>query len=195
MQHIKNFSRYQPQDDNKKELTKNINALFLISEGGQDWYDCQKAFQTDTVKLMIDDNHIIRAITQDVSALCPLNMSVVEIDSIPPGCDINGHWQVIDGEIVKRELTPQEKITQTKRQRNQQLEIANQTIAPLQDAVDLKLATPQEQHRLLAWKRYRIELMRLDITQSDIVWPTVPQEEKIQKPKPIRWFGLFARQH
>lgn len=54
---------------------------------------------------------------------------------------------------------------------------ANDTIAPLQDAVDLGMATPEEEASLLEWKEYRVELNRVDTsTAPDIEWPEVPGE-------------------
>ena len=50
-------------------------------------------------------------------------------------------------------------------------------IAPLQDAVDLGMATEEEEAALLAWKRYRVLLSRID-QQADypvnIEWPEMP---------------------
>jgi len=51
---------------------------------------------------------------------------------------------------------------------------ATQKIAPLQDAVDLGMATPEEEAALLAWKRYRVELNRMDLTLNPVTWPTPP---------------------
>ncbi|CAG9173028.1 tail fiber assembly protein [Cupriavidus respiraculi] len=47
-------------------------------------------------------------------------------------------------------------------------------IAPLQDAVDLDMATTDEVESLLAWKQYRIALNRMNISGGDVVWPTPP---------------------
>ncbi|RXB07363.1 tail fiber assembly protein, partial [Escherichia coli] len=48
-------------------------------------------------------------------------------------------------------------------------------IAPLQDAVDLDMATDDETKLLLVWKKYRVLLMRVDTsTAPDIEWPTPP---------------------
>ncbi|MNT69969.1 Caudovirales tail fiber assembly protein [compost metagenome] len=47
-------------------------------------------------------------------------------------------------------------------------------IAPLQDAVDLGVATPAEQSALLSWKQYRVALNRLDLSASTIDWPAEP---------------------
>lgn len=49
---------------------------------------------------------------------------------------------------------------------------AHDAIAPLEDAVDLDMATDAEKTALLAWKKYRVLLNRVDITQApDIDWP------------------------
>lgn len=48
-------------------------------------------------------------------------------------------------------------------------------IAPLQDAVDLDMATPEEEALLKEWKKYRVLLNRVDIsTAPDITWPVKP---------------------
>lgn len=55
-------------------------------------------------------------------------------------------------------------------------------IATLQDAVDLKMATDDEAAALPAWKAYRVELSRLDITTSapaDDDWPSSPNDEAL----------------
>lgn len=54
---------------------------------------------------------------------------------------------------------------------------ASYIIAPLQDAVDLDMATPEEIALLKAWKTYRVLLNRVDVNLApDIVWPTKPGE-------------------
>ncbi|HGV9229832.1 TPA: tail fiber assembly protein [Providencia rettgeri] len=52
---------------------------------------------------------------------------------------------------------------------------ANNAIAPLQDAVDLSMATDEEKAQLTAWKKYRVLLNRVGTsTESDIEWPEKP---------------------
>jgi hypothetical protein len=52
---------------------------------------------------------------------------------------------------------------------------ATAAIAPLQDAVDTEIATEEEQAALLAWKKYRVALSRIDTgTAPDIAWPELP---------------------
>jgi len=53
---------------------------------------------------------------------------------------------------------------------------ANRIIAPLQDAVDISIATDEEIIRLAEWKRYRVELSRIDSSKApDITWPVRPE--------------------
>ncbi|WP_387689866.1 tail fiber assembly protein [Photorhabdus sp. RM71S] len=53
---------------------------------------------------------------------------------------------------------------------------ASQQIAPLQDAVDLGIATKEEEAALLVWKKYRVMLNRIDTSQAaDIEWPEQPK--------------------
>ena len=54
---------------------------------------------------------------------------------------------------------------------------ADGMIGALQDAVDLGEATPEEEAKLLEWKRYRIALIRVPNQPGyplEITWPVVP---------------------
>lgn len=58
--------------------------------------------------------------------------------------------------------------------RNELLAEASAKIAVLADAVDLGMATDAEQAAYAAWRRYRVELTRLDLTAEHISWPKKP---------------------
>ena len=52
---------------------------------------------------------------------------------------------------------------------------ANTIIMPLQDAVDLDMATEMESKQLYEWKKYRVLLNRVNVSNApDISWPTKP---------------------
>ena len=52
---------------------------------------------------------------------------------------------------------------------------AGNKIAPLQDAVDLEIATDDEKAQLAQWKKYRVLLNRVDTsTAPNISWPDSP---------------------
>ena len=62
-----------------------------------------------------------------------------------------------------------------KKQKNSLMQVASEHIAPLQDAVDLEIATEEETSLLEAWKKYRVLLNRVDTSVApDIEWPTIP---------------------
>jgi len=50
-------------------------------------------------------------------------------------------------------------------------------VAPLEDAIDLDLETPEDIEALTAWKQYRVELSRIEQQASfpdAIEWPVAP---------------------
>ncbi|BDH44901.1 tail fiber assembly protein [Salmonella enterica subsp. enterica serovar Choleraesuis] len=54
---------------------------------------------------------------------------------------------------------------------------ATSTISPLQDAVDLDIATDEEKVKLDEWKKYRVLLNRIDTSLApNITWPSKPAE-------------------
>ncbi|CDL80351.1 tail fiber assembly protein [Xenorhabdus cabanillasii] len=66
-------------------------------------------------------------------------------------------------------------IQQAEKQREALREQAEKIITPLQYAVDTGLATEAEERALLAWKKYLVILIRLDVSDSHkIIWPERP---------------------
>ncbi|MDE9543852.1 tail fiber assembly protein [Xenorhabdus bovienii] len=168
---IKNFRQYQPE---------NVihSAVYLISEDGQDWYECQAQFATDTLKIVYDENLVIRSLGYDVSALFPVGMSVAEIDlkQVPDGLSIDGTWQYDGEKIVPRIYTPAELQQQAEFKKQHLMNAARDKIAPLQDAVDLDIATDAEKSSLTEWRKYRVLLNRVDCsTAPDVKWPEQPK--------------------
>ncbi|EGI4309893.1 TPA: tail fiber assembly protein, partial [Escherichia coli] len=70
------------------------------------------------------------------------------------------------------------RIREAEETKNSLMQAANEHIAPLQDAVDLEIATEEEASLLAAWKKYRVLLNRVDTSVApDIEWPAVPVME------------------
>lgn len=60
------------------------------------------------------------------------------------------------------------------RELKERMNFATNTINTLQDAVDLEMATKTEERRLLAWRKYRVLLSRMDINKAPFLdWPEV----------------------
>lgn len=71
--------------------------------------------------------------------------------------------------------TADELISQAEDKRSRLRAEADTIIQPLQDANDLGIATEEEANQLIAWKKYRIMLMRLNTEGTEgVIWPEHP---------------------
>ncbi|HIF2795651.1 TPA: tail fiber assembly protein [Salmonella enterica] len=104
-----------------------------------------------------------------ISAPGPLPENVT---SVSPG----GEYQKWDSKAkvwVKDEAAEKAaQLRQVEETKNRLLQIASEKIAPLQDAVDLDIATDDEKAQLDEWKKYRILVNRVDTSNPD--WPEKP---------------------
>ncbi|MDU7778711.1 MAG: tail fiber assembly protein [Aeromonas caviae] len=97
-----------------------------------------------------------------------------ELTLLPPGSQFDV-WDEATGAWVKddaAELAYQRQ--QAEAQRSVLMAEANQHIAILADAVELGMATQEEQAAYTAWRQYRVQLSRQDIIQQPIEWPAKP---------------------
>ncbi|WP_275377150.1 tail fiber assembly protein [Xenorhabdus bovienii] len=73
-------------------------------------------------------------------------------------------------------ISKEQHIERAEYQKQQLMNEARDKIAPLQDAVDLGMATDSEQITLTVWKKYRVLLNRVDCsTAPDVKWPEQPK--------------------
>ena len=172
MTDIKNFREYTPENPPVAW------ALYLISEDGQDWYECQKQFAETTYKIAYDSNNIVRSITTDVSALCPVNMSVAELDTLPDGVNIEGGWYYQNGEVLPVPVDYSQ-LAETQRQRL--LTEAKDTVSDWKTELELGIISDADKARLVLWMAYIKEVKALDLSRvSDkssfdlIQWPEKP---------------------
>ncbi|WHQ26733.1 tail fiber assembly protein [Edwardsiella anguillarum] len=175
MLHLKNLTQYTPETDEQKEIAEQYNAIFWRDESGVDWYQAITRFQPDTFKVKYLSNGVICAIDKDVSVICPEGGSVVEMEILPDGVDSNGEWQFVDGSIIPRTYTTGELTVQAEQKKQRLLADAAKAIAPLQDAVDIGVATPEEEARLTAWKKFRVNVNRVDTSQLPATFPSMPE--------------------
>jgi hypothetical protein len=170
MKRFNNFVSYTPENNLP-------HVGYLICDEGIDWYECQAQFSDETLKIAFDKTGIICQLDPDISKLFPDKLSVSEVDmnTVPEGVNSDQKW-MFDGEkIIPRIYTHDELVEQAERKKTRLLNEAAKIIAPLQDAVDLDMATDDETARLDAWKRYRVLLNRTDTsTAPDIDWPEKP---------------------
>ncbi|EDI9320540.1 tail fiber assembly protein [Salmonella enterica subsp. enterica serovar Newport] len=109
-----------------------------------------------------------------ISAPGPLPENVT---SVSP----DGEYQKWDGKAwVKDEAAETAaRLREAEGTKNRLLQIASGKIAPLQDAVDLGLATDDEKVQLDEWKKYRVLVNRVDTsTAPKIDWPKKPEQPR-----------------
>ncbi|HAG5359197.1 TPA: tail fiber assembly protein, partial [Salmonella enterica] len=153
MMHLKNISAGNPKTMVQFQLTKRSGVIWLFSEDGQNWYEEQKNFAADTLKIAYDKNGVIVNISKDVSTINPSGLSVVELPNITANrrADIYGGW-VFDGEkVIKRVYTSEELRQQAEAKKQKLLEEAEAVIKPLSRTVKMGIATDEERQRLEVW--------------------------------------------
>lgn len=73
------------------------------------------------------------------------------------------------------QLSISELIADAEAKKTALLLMATEILGPLADAVDLEIATEDEEKQCVAWRKYRVLLMRIDVTQApNIQWPAEP---------------------
>ncbi|HCL5294948.1 TPA: tail fiber assembly protein [Salmonella enterica] len=177
MMHLKNISVGNPKTMAQFQLTKRSGVIWLYSEDGKNWYEQQKNFAEDTLKIAYDQNGVIVNISKDVSTINPTGLSVVELPNITANrrADIYGGW-VFDGEkVIKRVYTSEELRQQAEVKKLKLLEEAETVITPLARAVKRGIATDEEQKRLDAWELYSVLVSRVDTSDPD--WPEKPASQ------------------
>ncbi|KYD35477.1 tail fiber assembly protein [Salmonella enterica] len=105
-----------------------------------------------------------------ISAPGPLPENVT---SVSP----DGEYQKWDGKAwVKDEAAETAaRLREAEGTKSRLLQMASEKIAPLQDAVDLGIATDDEKARLDEWKKYRVLVNRMDTAAPD--WPERPASQ------------------
>ncbi|EGS6926036.1 TPA: tail fiber assembly protein [Salmonella enterica subsp. enterica serovar Typhimurium] len=102
-----------------------------------------------------------------ISAPGPLPENVT---SVSP----DGEYQKWDGKAWVKDETAETaaRLREAEGTKSRLLQMASEKIAPLQDAVDLDEATDKEKASLLAWRKYRVQVNRVDTLKP--VWPEKP---------------------
>ncbi|EEI9581534.1 tail fiber assembly protein, partial [Salmonella enterica subsp. enterica serovar Anatum] len=151
------------------------NIQYFIDENGLDFYNSIDTFKLKYKLCIHPDTKVIHSVSEDISTLYPAGFDIVESDSLPYDDIISGKYQFVDNKIIPRTYNEVELTQITNAEKSKKLKLANEKIRPLQDAVDLGIATDEEIQKLGAWKRYRVEINRIDTSNLlDISWPLPP---------------------
>lgn len=119
----------------------------------------------------------INKVSSDLARIKALEDNVEEVKEI-----LRDTWSLANranelAEYVKQttHLAKEELIKQAELKKAELIANATVLLTPLQDAVDLDMATDEEVASLKAWKTYRVLLNRVDTSLvPNIVWPEMP---------------------
>ncbi|EBV5082448.1 tail fiber assembly protein [Salmonella enterica subsp. enterica serovar Minnesota] len=106
MMHLKNIRVQKARTPEQASLTKRFSISWLFDEDGNNWYEAQRKFSPDTLKIAYDDGGVIRRVDMDVSAINPDGFSVVELPATTANrrADVSGCW-MFDGTSVIRMIS------------------------------------------------------------------------------------------
>ena len=170
MMKLINLQRYIPED-----LFLGEGIQYFIDATGKDWYKSLSKFTKKYSLAIENDTGVIRSISENTDRLYPVGLTVVDVDSIPDGCDIFGGW-VFDGKkIIPRVYTAEELQQQAESKKKKLITDAENAITPLSRAVKLGMATEKETSMLAEWEKYSVLLSRVNTNKPlEIVWPEIP---------------------
>ncbi len=189
MQNIKNFRLTSPTESQLLKYKSETGEIpqFLTSEDGQDWYECQKLFADDTIKILYDENNVIRSVidtpipqrgnTYAVSMFFPLNMSVSEIDIFDYTAKIalDGTWVFDAGRIYQDvSIVKKQRMKQFTSTRDDLIYKAVISIVKLQSSVAIGNSRNKDAETLIELQRYIDSLRSIKITDIEPEWPIAP---------------------
>lgn len=189
---IKNFRKVEsPLNRQPTEEEIEIGAFYLVSDDGQDWYECQELFSDDTVKIAYDSAGLIWQIVAEpipqrgnvyaVSMLWPVDMSVAEIavEDFPQDCQPDGTWQYTNGKVEKSAVSY---MTMAETERNKLLSEASEITADWMTDLQLGIISDEDKAALILWRTYIKSVKELDLSAvtdeesyNGIVWPVKPE--------------------
>ncbi len=177
MMHLKNIKPGNPKTKEQYLLTKNSSVVWLFDEDGKNWYEEQKNFQQDTIKIAYDENNVICDVQMDVTAICPEGKSVVELPNITANrrADISGNWMFKDGAVIKRVYTEEEQLLQAENQKQRLLQQAREKTQFWQTQLALGIISDSDKQQLMSWMLYAQKVESTDTSSLPVTFPEQPE--------------------
>ncbi|EEV1875282.1 TPA: tail fiber assembly protein [Escherichia coli] len=177
MMHLKNIKPGNPKTKEQYLLTKNSGVVWLWSEDGKNWYEEQKNFQEDTIKLAYTAERIIVAIDKDVSAINPEGLSVVELPDITANrrADISGNWMFKDGAVIKRTYTEEEQRQQAENEKQSLLQLVRDKTQLWDSQLRLGIISDENKQKLTEWMLFAQKVESTDTSSLPVTFPEQPE--------------------
>lgn len=188
MQNIKNFRLVNPTEAQLLAFANPVGErpLFLRSEDGQDWYECQSLFADNTIKIMYDSNGVIQSVVDRpvpergniyaVSMFFPDGLSVAEVEILPAGFELSSDTWVYDGTTVYQD----QKILADKinsintRELYRRLALVSSYVWMLQSCAAEGVSKISDEDTITVLQKYTVLLRSTDLTQYPAAFPSIP---------------------
>ncbi|KAE9777510.1 tail fiber assembly protein [Escherichia coli] len=178
MLHLKNITVGNPKTAEQYQMTKRHSIVWLFSEDGKNWYEEQKNFASDTIKVAYNERGRVVWIGKDVTGIEPTNVSIIELPDITTNRRITapGYWFYRNDEFVFDYKLKAED------ERDALLQQASIMTSEWEKDLLLGLISNEDREKLKAWRVYAKELQVMDFSAivnktayDNIVWPESPQ--------------------
>ncbi|WP_392565136.1 tail fiber assembly protein [Utexia brackfieldae] len=150
------------------------NALRIKPEFKQGFWPCEY----NGSWIQIDDYRNINLFMKksgEQTEMKDLGKLPTHLTTIIPDCDFPVFDENLNKFVENQQAKTDHTILQNNKIKESELNQANQKIAVLQDIIDFDMQESDEDQQLKAWKKYRIQLTRIDINNLEISWPEKPE--------------------
>ncbi|HGG2421912.1 TPA: tail fiber assembly protein [Escherichia coli] len=178
MLHLKNITAGNPKTAEQYQMTKRHSIVWLFSEDGKNWYEEQKNFASDTIKVAYNERGRVVWIGKDVTGIEPTNVSIIELPDITTNRRITapGYWFYRNDEFVFDYKLKAED------ERDARLKQVSIMTSEWEKDLLLGLISDEDREKLKAYRIYAKSLQAMDFsaitdktTYNNISWPEQPQ--------------------
>lgn len=178
MLHLKNITAGNPKTAEQYQMTKRHSIVWLFSEDGKNWYEEQKNFASDTIKVAYNERGRVVWIGKDVTGIEPTNVSIIELPDITTNRRITapGYWFYRNDEFVFDYKLKAED------ERDALLKQVSIMTSEWEKDLLLGLISDEDREKLKAYRIYAKSLQAMDFSTiadkasyNAIEWPVSPE--------------------
>ncbi|HAI0054133.1 TPA: tail fiber assembly protein [Escherichia coli] len=178
MLHLKNIAAGNPKTAEQYQMTKRHSIVWLFSEDGKNWYEEQKNFASDTIKVAYNERGRVVWVGKDVTGIEPTNVSIIELLDITTNRRITapGYWFYRNDEFVFDYKLKAED------ERDALLKQVSIMTSEWEKDLLLGLISDEDREKLKAYRIYAKSLQAMDfstitdkVTYNAIEWPVSPE--------------------
>ncbi|EMK4327035.1 TPA: tail fiber assembly protein [Escherichia coli] len=178
MLHLKNITAGNPKTAEQYQMTKRHSIVWLFSEDGKNWYEEQKNFASDTIKVAYNERGRVVWVGKDVTGIEPTNVSIIELPDITTNRRITapGYWFYRNDEFVFDYKLKAED------ERDALLKQVSIMTSEWEKDLLLGLISDEDREKLKAYRIYAKSLQAMDFSTitnktsyNAIEWPASPE--------------------